>query len=84
MRFHINRGDDYQRVKNSLVCGIMDTVTRVQILDETTCNSYSVNTLGKSMNPISLLPLTGNKIVGQTCLFNLGMVTGLREKKTTS
>ena len=30
----------------------MDMVTRVQILDETTCISHGTNTLGKGMNPI--------------------------------
>ena len=36
--------------------GVMDTVTRVQILDETDCISHSINTLGKGMNPIILPP----------------------------
>ena len=30
----------------------MDTVTRVQILDETDCILHSTNTLGKGMNQI--------------------------------
>ena len=34
----------------------MDTVTRVQILDETDHISHSINTRGKGMNPI-ILPL---------------------------
>ena len=34
----------------------MDTVTRVQILDEAYCISHSTNTLGKGMNPIILPP----------------------------
>ena len=34
----------------------MDTVTRVQILDETDCISHSTNTLGKGMNPVILPP----------------------------
>ena len=34
----------------------MDTVTRVQILDETDCISHSTNTRGKGMNPIILPP----------------------------
>ena len=34
----------------------MDTVTQVQIMDETDCISHSSNTLGKSMNPIILPP----------------------------
>ena len=29
----------------------MDMVIRVQILDKAVCNSHSINTLGKSMNP---------------------------------
>ena len=37
----------------------MDTVTRVQILDETDCISHSTNTLGKGMNPIILPPAMG-------------------------
>ena len=34
--------------------GVMDTATRVQILDETDCISHSTNTIGKGMNPIIL------------------------------
>ena len=45
----------------------MDTVTRVQILDETVCISHSDNTLGKGMNPVIFL--------------NFGMATGLGEGK---
>ena len=30
----------------------MDTVTRVEILDETDCISHSTNTLRKGINPI--------------------------------
>ena len=37
----------------------MNTVTRVQILDETDCISHSTNTLGKGMNPIILPPAMG-------------------------
>ena len=37
----------------------MDTVTRVQILDETYFISHSTNTLGKGMNPIILPPEMG-------------------------
>ena len=37
----------------------MDTVTRVQTLDETDCISHSTNTLGKGMNPIILPPAMG-------------------------
>ena len=37
----------------------MDTVTQVQILDETDCISHSTNTLGKGMNPIILPPAMG-------------------------
>ena len=38
----------------------MDTVARVQILDETDCISHSTNTLEKGMNPI-ILPLAMGK-----------------------
>ena len=38
----------------------MDTVTPVQILDETDCISHSTNTLGKGMNPV-ILPLAMGK-----------------------
>ena len=37
--------------------GVMVIV--VQILDETDCISHSINTLGKGMNPIILLPAMG-------------------------
>ena len=37
----------------------MDTATRVQILDEADCISYTSNTIGKGMNPISLPPAMG-------------------------
>ena len=37
----------------------MDTVTRVQILDEVDCISHSTNTQGKGMNPIILPPAMG-------------------------
>ena len=37
----------------------MDTVTQVQILDETDCFSHTRNTLGKGMNPIILPPAMG-------------------------
>ena len=36
--------------------GVMDTATRVQILDEAYCISHSTNTFGKGMNP-TILPL---------------------------
>ena len=38
----------------------MDTVIRVQILDETNYISHRTNTLGKGMNPI-ILPLAMDK-----------------------
>ena len=38
---------------------VMDTATRVQILDEIDCISHSTNTLGKGMNPIVLPPAMG-------------------------
>ena len=37
----------------------MDTVTRVQILDETDRISHNTNTLGKGMNPIIRPPAIG-------------------------
>ena len=37
----------------------MDTVTRVQILDEADRISHCTNTLGKGMNPIILPPAMG-------------------------
>ena len=40
----------------------MDTVTRVQILDESDCISHSTSTLGKSMNPIILPPATKDRL----------------------
>ena len=38
---------------------VMNTVTRVQILDETDFISRSTNTLGKGLNPIILPPAIG-------------------------
>ena len=38
---------------------VVETATRVQILDETDCISHSTNTLGKGMNPIILPPAMG-------------------------
>ena len=55
----------------------MDMATQVQILDKTVCISNNANTLAKDMNPIILL----QAIVGQIGLFNLGMATGLGERK---
>ena len=49
----------------------MDTVTRVQILDETDCISHGTYALGKGMNPIILPPAKG-KIVEQTRFFSRG------------
>ena len=37
----------------------MNTVTGVQMLDETDCISHSTNTLEKGMNPIILPPAMG-------------------------
>ena len=42
----------------------MDTVARVQILDEAVCISFCVNTLGRGMNLIIILPAL-TKIVVQ-------------------
>ena len=58
----------------------MDTVTRVQILDETDCISHCTNNLGKGMNPI-ILPLAMGKIVGQTGCFSFGEATSQGEGK---
>ena len=38
----------------------MDTMTRIQILDEVDCISHNTNTLGKGMNPI-IIPLAMGK-----------------------
>ena len=59
----------------------MDTVTRVQILDETDCISHCTNNLGKGMNPIILPPAMG-KIVGQTRFFSLGVATSLEKENS--
>ena len=39
----------------------MDTVNRVQILDEALCISHTVNTLSKGNNPNILPPAMGNQ-----------------------
>ena len=39
----------------------MNTVTRVQILDEAESISHKANTLGNGINPIILLPAMGKK-----------------------
>ena len=57
----------------------MNTVTGVQILDETDCISHSTNTLGKAMNPIIFLQLWVNS--RQTGFFSLGEATILGEGK---
>ena len=38
---------------------VIDTASRVQILDETDCISHSTNTLGKGMDQIILPPAMG-------------------------
>ena len=58
----------------------MDTVTLAQILNEPIWISYNSNTLGKDMILIIFLSAMG-KIVVQTGLFNLGIVTGLGKEK---
>ena len=58
----------------------MDTVNRVQILDEAVCISSSAKNLGKGMHPSILLQASG-KIDGQNGLFNIGMGTGQRKEK---
>ena len=55
----------------------MDTVTRVQILDETDCIQHSSNTLRKSMDPIILPPT-----VGQTRFLQLWWGNYSRRRKT--
>ena len=56
----------------------MDTVTRVQILEEDVCNR--MNILGKCMNP-TILPYYMGVIEGQIGLFNLGVRTNLEDGK---
>ena len=58
----------------------MNMVNQVQISDKVVDISYSANTLGKGRNPIILLLVIG-KIVVQTRLFCLGMVTILEKGK---
>ena len=58
----------------------MESVIRVRIVDEIVCISHYANTLGKNMNPTILLPALGI-LVGQTGLFNYGMITSLGEGK---
>ena len=58
----------------------MNIVTRVQVSEETVCDSHGDNTLGKGISPIIIPPAMG-KIVGQTVFCNLGMTTGLEEGK---
>ena len=52
----------------------IDTVTRVQALDEPVWILYSANTFGKGMN-LTIFPPAMGKIVGQTRIFNLDMAT---------
>ena len=59
----------------------MDTANRVQILDEAVYIPHSVNTFWKGMNPTILPPAILSPEVGQTGIFNLGMATGLGERK---
>ena len=61
----------------------MDTMTQVQILEETVCISHSTNTLGKSMNQ-TILPPAMDKIVDHTGFFSLGMAPSLEEGKLNS
>ena len=56
----------------------MDTVTRVQILDETDFISHTTNTLGKGVNPI-IIPPAMSQLVGQTGFFSLGEAASLGE-----
>ena len=61
----------------------MNAVTRIQIPDEAVGISHGAYTLAKGMNP-TILPRTMGKIVDQTGLFSLCMVTGLGEGKLIS
>ena len=58
----------------------IDTVTRVQNLNEDVCISHYANTLGKGMKSTILSPAM-DKIDGWTGLFSLGMATSLGEGK---
>ena len=58
----------------------MDTVTRVEILDETDCIPNCSNTLGKGMNPI-IPPPAMCKIIVNTRFLSLGEPTSLGEGK---
>ena len=58
----------------------MDIANWVQILDKAVCISHRANTLEKGMSP-TILPLVMGKTAGQIGLFNLGMATGLGERK---
>ena len=57
----------------------MDIVTQVHILNKAVCISHSTSTLGKDMNSIILSPAMDKK-VGQSGLFNFGIVTDLEER----
>ena len=48
----------------------MDTVTRVQIMDEAVCISHSANTFGKGMNPTILSSAIG-KYKGSSLVWQL-------------
>ncbi len=52
---------NYGRFINQFLPGfeLVDTATRVQILDENDCNSHTTNTRGEGMNPIILPPAMG-------------------------
>ena len=58
----------------------MNTLTRVQNLDEAVSIAHCTNTLVKDMNPTILPPAMG-KLIGETGLLSLGMVTSLGEWK---
>ena len=58
----------------------MDSVTRVQILDEVNSILHNVNTLGKGMNPIVLPPATD--IVEQTWVLYLWLGNQSLRRKT--
>ncbi len=46
-------------LKLTIIEQVLNTATRVKILDETEFISHSTNTLGKGMNPIILPPAMG-------------------------
>ena len=58
----------------------MDSVTRVQILEEAVYHLHRANTLWKGMN-LTILPSAMYELWEKSGLFNLGMATSLEERK---